>query len=155
MKITPSRAAIPPRMLRGRKRGMYMKERKDIEKMKIELEVVITNEDIDDIMCSALEGGINYWCCKAEVVGEYLAEYGSEQISRGGKLRLYDSEENKVYELTREKFMKGLRMYFIKPIPRYFLECVGHEVRLDTCYADADVADSIIQYALFDDVIYG
>ena len=32
-------------------------------------EVKVTAEDIDDIMCSALEGGINYWCCKAEVVG--------------------------------------------------------------------------------------
>jgi len=132
-----------------------MKERKDIEKMKIELEVVITNEDIDDIMCSALEGGINYWCCKAEVVGEYLAEYGSEQISRGGKLRLYDSEEYKVYELTRDKFMKGLQMYFAKPVTGDFLDFTDYGLHLDTGNVDAAAADSIIQYALFDDVIYG
>ena len=132
-----------------------MKERKDIEKMKIELEVVITNEDIDDIMCSALEGGINYWCCKAEVVGEHLAEYCSEQISRGGKLRLYDSEEYKVYELTRDKFMKGLQMYFSKPVTGDFLDFTDHGLHLDTGNVDAAAADSIIQYALFDDVIYG
>ena len=132
-----------------------MEERRDIEKLKIEFEVVVTNEDIDDIMCSALEGGITYWCCNAEVIGEYLGEYGSEQISRGGKLRLYDSEEDKAYELTRGKFMKGLKMYFAKQIAGGFLDSTGHGLCLDPGYADAFTADAIIQYALFDDVIYG
>ena len=44
------------------------------------LDVRVSNEDIDDIMVSALEGGINYWCRKAEVKGEYLGEYASDQI---------------------------------------------------------------------------
>jgi len=95
--------------------GVHVEERKGIEKMKVEFEVVVTNEDIDDIMCSALEGGINYWCCKAEVIGEYLGEYGSEQISRGGMLKLHDLEEDAVYELTKEKFLKGLEKYLKKP----------------------------------------
>lgn len=30
--------------------------------LKLELEVVVTQEDIDDIIAGALEGGINYWC---------------------------------------------------------------------------------------------
>jgi len=132
-----------------------VEERKGIEKMKVEFEVVVTNEDIDDIMCSALEGGINYWCCKAEVIGEYLGEYGSEQISRGGMLKLHDLEEDAVYELTKEKFLKGLEKYLKKPTYLDILEFKGQEVRLDTGYADAEVADVIIQYALFNDVIYG
>lgn len=132
-----------------------MEERKGIEKMKVEFEVVVTNEDIDDIMCSALEGGINYWCCKAEVIGEYLGEYGSEQISRGGMLKLHDLEEDAVYELTKEKFLKGLEKYLKKPTYLDILEFKGQEVRLDTGYADAEVADVTIQYALFNDVIYG
>ena len=44
-------------------------------KLEIKFDVEITQQDIDDIMCSALEGGINYWCRKAEVVGDYLGEY--------------------------------------------------------------------------------
>jgi len=135
--------------------GVHVEERKGIEKMKVEFEVVVTNEDIDDIMCSALEGGINYWCCKAEVIGEYLGEYGSEQISRGGMLKLHDLEEDAVYELTKEKFLKGLEKYLKKPTYLDILEFKGQEVRLDTGYADAEVADVIIQYALFNDVIYG
>jgi hypothetical protein len=31
-------------------------------------------------MCGALEGGINYWCDEAKVMGGYLGEYGSEQM---------------------------------------------------------------------------
>lgn len=54
----------------------------------------VTPQDIDDIMVTALEGGINYWCRKAKVVGEYLGECASDQISRGGSLILYDAESS-------------------------------------------------------------
>ena len=89
------------------------------EVLKLELEVIVTQEDIDDIMAGALEGGINYWCGKAEVAGDYLGEYASEQISRGGQLLLHDFEEDKTYTLDKEKFLKGLKMYFEKPHPRH------------------------------------
>ena len=74
-------------------------------------DVRVRNEDIDDIMVSALEGGINYWCRKAEVKGDYLGEYASDQISRGGELILHDAEENKSYTLSKEKFIDGLKKY--------------------------------------------
>lgn len=118
-------------------------------------DVFISNEDIDDIMVTALEGGINYWCNKAEVIGEYLGVYASEQISRGGTLRLYDFEEENWQELTREKFIAGLKKYIINPTASDICEIVYHEVRIDTCQADAEVADAIIQYAVFGDIIYG
>ena len=119
----------------------------------IERTVKVTAEDIDDIMCSALEGGINYWCYKAEVVGEYLGEYASEQISRNGTLKLYDSEEDEVYELTLEKFLKGIQLAIQHNYYADYDWCNGNEI--DTCQVDACVADVIVQLALFDDVIYG
>lgn len=124
-------------------------------KLELELEVVVTQEDIDDIMAGALEGGINYWCGEAEVVGNYLGEYASEQISRGGQLILYDIEEDETYTLDREKFMKGLKMYFEKPHPYNILEEIDNKLRIDTCNADDTVCDMIIQYALFDDIVFG
>ncbi len=123
--------------------------------LKLELEVVVTQEDIDDIMAGALEGGINYWCGEAEVVGNYLGEYASEQISRGGQLILHDIEEDETYTLDREKFMKGLKMYFEKPHPYDILEEIDNKLRIDTCNADGTVCDTIIQYALFDDIVFG
>ena len=128
--------------------------------LNVTLEIMLTQEDVDDIMCTALEGGINYWCYKAEVIGEYLGEYGSEQISRGGKLRLYleepfDEDETMDYELDLEKFKKGIEMWVQNPVGCNCLEQVDGKIRFDTCNADAVVCDAIIQYALFRDVVFG
>jgi len=110
----------------------------------------VLDEDIDDIMVTALEGGITYWCNRAEVVGEYLGECASEQISRGGMLRLYDCESDAVYELTLDKFLRGLATYISGC---YDIAVDGG--RVDPGMIDAEGADCIIQYAIFDDVIYG
>lgn len=115
--------------------------------------LVVTQEDIDDIMATALEGGITYWCCKAEVVGDYLGEYGSEQISRGGLLKLFDSEDDNVYELGLEELLCGIKKAYIDHWYFDYGWCDGK--KLDTCQVDADVADTIIQLALFNEVIYG
>lgn len=128
---------------------------KNKEIVNIEPKVVVNDEDIDDIMAGALEGGINYWCDEAKVVGNYLGEYASEQISRGGQLKLHDFEEEEDYILDKEKFLKGLKMYLEKPHPYDILEEIDNKLIIDTCNADATVCDMIIQYALFDDVIYG
>ena len=126
-----------------------------------DLDVEIRNEDIDDIMVSALEGGINYWCRKVEVKSGCLGEYASDQISRDGKLVLYDAEENKSYTLDKGKFIEGLEKY----IASGNTGCIEREtdafglytgkLNIDTCSIDAGAADCIIQYALFGDVIYG
>jgi len=112
---------------------------------------VVSNEDIDDIMSAALDGGITYWCGRAEVVGEYLGEYASEQISRGGTLKLYDIEDGTVSELTLDKFLNGLRLW-IENERAFELTDAG---RLDVGHIDAIAADTIIQYALFNDVVFG
>lgn len=112
---------------------------------------IVSDEDIDDIMSAALDGGITYWCRRAEVVGEYLGEYASDQISRGGTLKLYDIEDGTVSELTLDKFLNGLRLW-IENERTFELTDAG---RLDVGHIDALAADAIIQYALFNDVIFG
>ena len=116
-------------------------------------EIKVTQEDIDDIMCAALEGGIGYWCYKAEVLGKYLGEFASEQISRGGTLKLYDSESGEKYWLDRDKLLKGIKLAYAGGYYADYGWCDGH--LLDCCQVDAEVADAIVQLALFDDVIYG
>lgn len=114
--------------------------------------VTITSEDIDDIMITALEGGITYWCRKAEVVGEALGEYASEQISRGGTLRLFDSESSDTWLLTRDKFIKGFKLWLESGTCE---SGVLIESEVDTSGIDAECADAIIQYALFGDLVFG
>ena len=126
-------------------------EKKNKHSVSVVITFVVTDEDIDDIMSAALDGGITYWCNRAEVVDEYLGEYASEQISRGGTLKLYDIEDGTVSELTLDKFLNGLRLW-IENERAFELTDPG---RLDVGNIDALAADAIIQYALFNDVVYG
>ena len=108
-------------------------------------------------MCTALEGGISYWCGQAEQSKEPQKpiKYLHEAISRGGEIKLYDAEEDEKYILTLEKFKEGLQR---------FLRCEDHHPshslgvvqgsKLDTGNIDATGADLIIQYAIFGKIIY-
>ena len=118
--------------------------------------VAFADDDIDDIMCTALEGGITHWCFKVEVIGELLGDYASEQISGGGTLHLLD-DDGTVYVLTREKFVEGLRKFLSEDndYDCLFLEDDG-SYSLDTCQIDAIAADIIVQYAVFDgELVFG
>ena len=123
--------------------------------LEVKFNVEVTNQDIDDIMCAALEGGITYWCKRAEVVGgKYLGEYAHEQISRGGSLMLYDIDSSDKWELTLDKFKHGLQLY----LSEHTEAIDGNEVgtyQLDTSYIDAYESDYIIQYALFNEIVFG
>jgi hypothetical protein len=136
-------------------------EKKDIvTSVRAEVEVTLSQEDIDDIMCGALEGGITYWCCQAEVVGPYLGQYAHEQIARDGKLLLhliepFDDADTKVYELDLEKFKNGVSAWVEEPIGCNCLEQTDGKFRFDTGNADAIVCDAIIQYALFGGIVFG
>ena len=115
-----------------------------------EIEVNLSQQDIDDIMAVALDGGICYWCRKAEVVGEYLGEYASDQISRGGALILHDAESAQTWELTLEKFLKGVKLYFEQGCPVQV-----EDNAIDTCDIDANDADCIVQFSVFGEVMFG
>jgi hypothetical protein len=121
--------------------------------VKVEIRVELTQQDIDDIMVAALEGGINYWCDEAAVEGgEYLGKYASDQISRGGTLLLHDTDEDAYRKLDLEKFLKGFKLWVENGGDEYGAIEDG---KVDCCNIDADCADAIIQYALFGEVIYG
>ena len=126
---------------------------KEYEEIKAEISVRISTEDIDDIVTTALEGGICYWCRRAEVKGKYLGEFASEQISRGGVLVLHDSVDGKKRELNKEKLLSGVKQYLEDEEDS--VGCSKGVYELDCCMVDATVADMIIQYAIFDDIIYG
>ena len=107
---------------------------------KFTVKTTITSEDIDNIVDSALYSGISYWCSLAEV-GRHIegVKFMSEEISRGGTLKLTDSEDGKVYLLTRAKILKGVSLYNNHDFEQY----------------DASDSDNIIQLAIFDKIIYG
>lgn len=119
--------------------------------------VIVNQEDIDDIICTALEGGITYWCIGAqsledlEWIKRNNIEYLSETISRGGDIVLTTEEGD--FILTLQAFYKGLQQ-LIDESGEYYLEQTNDGYALETSEIDADIADLIIQYAIFGKLVY-
>lgn len=119
----------------------------------IQVKVQLKEKDVDDIMVGSLEGGCTrYWCNRVDVKGAPRQEYASHEIARGGTLIFFDCEEDKTYELDLEKFLTGFKVWLEKGYDRY--HAVENGV-VDCCNIDAECADSIVQCALFGDIIYG
>ena len=106
-------------------------------------------------MVAALEGGINYWCSEAEVVEERrCADWGHEQIARGGALVLHDVEDNnEKWELDLKKFLNGFKLWVEQGLDEY--GAVQKDGTVDCCQIDAACADEIVQLALFKEVMFG
>lgn len=121
--------------------------------VKPEVTIKVTQQDVDDIMATALDCGISYWCYRAEVIGEYKGVYASDQISRGGLLRLYDREDGGKYMLSLDGFLNGLKLW-IESGACYEFGAVENN-KLEVGQIDAVAADSIVQYALFGELVYG
>ena len=112
---------------------------------------MISNENINDLMVTALEGGINYWCGKVRIIKfpENTSDnvLASDVISGDGELKLFDAESDDSWILTKDKFLNGV----IKTLKWGNFESV--EEMMDN--HDAETADVLIQFALFDDIVFG
>lgn len=126
--------------------------------IRTKITVYLTQQDIDDIMMSAFEGGINYWCRRVVVQGDYLGKYASEQISRGGKLAIWLDEpfedDKTCYVLDRDKFLAGFKLWIESDGDSYDT-IDDSDGSVDCGQIDAICADEVIQYALFGEVVFG
>lgn len=116
----------------------------------VTVSIPINAQDVDDILGTALDGGITYWCDEAKVSGEWPkgAEFASEALTRGANLELHSREPEEgtdgYFILTMDMFIKGFTSYVAK---------CGWSGYIDDI--DASMADEIVQYALFGKVVFG
>lgn len=118
-----------------------------------------TDEDLKDILITALEGGIGYWACldneetEAPKWGDWskqpkdmpTAEYAWQILCDCGTLHFLDEEEeDQEYYLTMADFFKGIGLAIKNK------DWDGDVDSLDAC-----VADMIMQYAMIGSVVYG
>jgi hypothetical protein len=114
--------------------------------------VTVFDQAIDDILTTAFEGGINYWCGKVEVGKSPRTSTGymSDVISNGGTLMLIDADDdtNKpdIWELTEENLIKGIAQYMQENNYASIDDLIDDH--------DADIADCIVQYALFGELVF-
>ena len=145
-----------------------------------QITIKITKEDVVDILSSAI-GGISYW---GEIVpndrqyeeakkwllenaepdyddGEICYEEVVAQILFDGKsLEITDIENDKKYFLSLEKLFIGLRAAIEEGYYSHYNWYVPKgdgfgEWQLNCCQVDSAVADIIIQFSLFGEVLFG
>lgn len=105
----------------------------------------LEDSDMDDVLVTAFEGGINYWCNKVKVINDDYkgGEYASNVVSRGGELEL-DVDESTPVRLNKTKLHTALHLYKDK---------FGKPFDIET--HDAGDADVLVQLAVFGEVVYG
>ena len=106
--------------------------------------IEVTDDHLDSILVGAFEGGSNYWITKVEVKkDDYKGKkYASECVAAGGILNIY--ADGACHTLDRDMLINGLQQY---------LDESKHKNWPDG--GDAQTDDLILQYALFDEVVYG
>lgn len=120
-------------------------------KIEIKQSHTFTDQDFDDLLVTAVEGGINYWCRKVEILGEKSPQTNhfldiTNALINGQMIRFYDNESDDAWDMNLNDFMSGIREY-----------CYRYDVLLEYLMDnyDAGSADSIIQLALFEELIFG
>lgn len=114
--------------------------------------ISLTADNVDSIVVTAFEGGVNYWCGVKR--NEEFADKPSNVpmstwithcLLEGKEIVLYDKEETEDdVTLTLEKLLKGVSLNSEKR---------PHDSDLENM--DADTADAIIQYAVFGKLVFG
>ena len=122
---------------------------------KVQVTKEFSDQDMEDIVITALEGGIGYWACLDNTTPEFkdepedtpTFEWCWKLLKEGKYLRFLDAEdteEGEVWYLNLTILLNGIGSSIAK----------GYwDGNLDN--VDGDVADSIFQLAMFGDVIYG
>jgi hypothetical protein len=129
----------------------------------ISVKIPITKQRISDLLCSAFEGGSNYWYWIEKFVKPPVLEWQNDPkkvyqhldypLNEGGALIISDKEDDnptkskKTYRLDLESIVKGIQ-FMAEKYPRHFADMVSEDF-------DATTGDVFLQCCLFDEVIYG
>lgn len=119
---------------------------KQSKALRFEVKAHVSASAIENIIVSAFEGQSNYWVGVDNTTIEWrdkpkgmpVSQYATNLLLNGKKVVLYDIEdEEETWELTLDKLLSG----------------IGKAMSENRDYEDE--ADTILQYALFDELVYG
>ena len=122
---------------------------------KITITVEISDKMIEDILCSAFEGGITYWAenvsCKdnddMKKVGGWKHEYLTKTKKKDAIMYIHDIETGERYPITKKSIIDALQKLDAE-----------HSETLDRILSeqyDAHDADIVVQTACFGHVVFG
>tara|TARA_Y100001938_G_scaffold133783_1_gene193499 strand:- start:4822 stop:5226 length:405 start_codon:yes stop_codon:yes gene_type:complete len=133
--------------------------------MKVNVTIELNVQDVMDLLCTAFEGGVSYWCESVRGVGGDTStlpegrtkiQYEYEWLAIGGDLEL--GADGEIHTLTPEGFEKGLQEWIDRNSAQVILitriDGARRDTALDLGNIDAGDADNIIQYGLFGKLVY-
>ena len=125
-----------------------------MDKYTIKITKEYTDVDMENIVVTALEGGIGYWACldndcddfNEKPDGTPTSVWCWQLLKKGKELRFLDAgyPDEAEYRLDLQTLLYGIEKA---------IECNVWDGDMDI--VDAEVADAIFQYSIFDDIIYG
>ena len=120
---------------------------------RIEVNYDFSDEDLQDIVISAIEDGIGYWACLDNTTEAWkdkpkdmpVSEWAYEILKKGGELKFIDEEDDEAeYEINWNSFIIGIK----RAISEHVWDGMNNSM-------DSIAADCIFQYAIFGEVVYG
>ncbi|RPI83645.1 MAG: hypothetical protein EHM34_04905 [Nitrosopumilales archaeon] len=133
--------------------------------------VRISDEWIEDLICTIIEGGSGYWINHVKIhhpngdkpKGVPTSTWVSDALNKGGFIDVYErnddfrSTELPVMSgiLTKEKLIDGIKQWVAKRQEQ--IKSIDREGDYLTINGDIDAneADCIMQYAIYNDIIFG
>ena len=120
------------------------------------VQVKVSPEIIQNTLCSAFEGGSNYWYRIEDYVKPKSLKVRSDKkqvfkhldypMNEGGAVIIKDMEGGKIYHLTLKQIEEGLKSMSEKH-PRHFGDMLNEN-------GDGDTGDVFLQCCLFGDTVY-
>ena len=113
-----------------------------------EITITITEEFLEDVAVTALEGGINYWAAEVKIPEDVEEKcdgmWASQILAKTDEDIFIIDDEDEQHTINRKKLLSGIQLYSQQ----------GNDVS-DAGNIDADAADTIFQLAVFNEIVYG
>ena len=126
------------------------------EHLAVTLNIAVPAERINDMLCSALEGGSVYWAVRCSVLNDDYKgqEYAHQVPMAGGTVFVfYDPDENghlphlEKATLDRASIDKGMAVFQTVAKGRHLVDLLNEN-------DDAETGDVFLQCCLFGEVVY-
>lgn len=123
--------------------------------------IPLSSENIEDLVVTALNGGIGYWAIldnsrpefRAMPENECVDAWTAKILMDGGEVQLIDVEDHEtVWALRLGNLLEGIRRFVEGGYDRYG---AFSPTEVDMGNIDADCADQIVQLGLFGRLEFG
>lgn len=134
------------------------------ENLIVSVPVELDDEFIEDVVCTMLEGGSNYWVDTIDIdhpEGQRprytpVSTWAADALNKGGNITIYPiEEEDGIVTINRENLVSGVKQLIDEHPDRVAVTYDHKANHIDFGSMDADDADAILQYAVFGDLIFG